>query len=98
MCLLILLQKLIKVVAVNSGDCGYLLYVLAGHTLQKWLIVFGEIERLVYEVDVNRLAIDAFQKTIWVGHLSPCYLLIKEQSLSQIRYMHVICWTGAVWW
>lgn len=64
----LLFQKLIKVTAVkNPGyeTCEWTLFILAGHTLQKWVLVPGEIERLIFEIDVNRFAVDGFQKTIW---------------------------------
>ncbi|KAL0269100.1 UNVERIFIED_CONTAM: hypothetical protein PYX00_006935 [Menopon gallinae] len=59
--------KLVKVTAVRNPayeGCEWVLYVLAGHTLQKWVLIKGELERLIFECDVNRFAVDAFQKTI----------------------------------
>lgn len=53
----------------NVGyDNEWMLYILAGHTLQKWILVDGELERLIFECDINQLGVEAFQKTIWVSH------------------------------
>lgn len=64
------LQKLVKVTAMRNpayDGCEWVLYVLAGHTLQKWVLIKGELERLVFECDINRFAVDAFHKTIGVS-------------------------------
>jgi hypothetical protein len=63
-------QKLVKVIAVNgsgleSGE--WRVYVLAEQSLQKWILVPGEVERLAYEFDVNRMVREAFHETVWVS-------------------------------
>jgi hypothetical protein len=63
-------QKLVKVVAVDGSGFNsdeWRLYVLAEQSLQKWILVLGEAERLVYECDVNRMVREAFQETVWVS-------------------------------
>ncbi|XP_021913246.1 nuclear pore complex protein Nup133 [Zootermopsis nevadensis] len=68
--------KLVKVVAVaGSGfeSDEWRVYVLAEQSLQKWILVPGEVERLVYEFDVNRMVREAFHETVWessVGSLT----------------------------
>ena len=42
------------------------LYVLASHTLQKWSLVVGEQERLVYECKLESFVVDNFIHNIWV--------------------------------
>lgn len=54
-----------KVAGVQRGS-SWILHVLAGHTLQQWLLAQGELQTLMYECDVNKLAVDAFLKTVWV--------------------------------
>ncbi|KAK6635816.1 hypothetical protein RUM44_001070 [Polyplax serrata] len=63
----VLETKLVKITVVkNVGyDNEWMLYILAGHTLQKWILVDGELERLIFECDINQLGVEAFQKTIW---------------------------------
>jgi hypothetical protein len=66
-----LFQKLVKVVAVaGSGfeSDEWRVYVLAEQSLQKWILVAGEVERLVYEFDVNRIVREAFHDTVWVSY------------------------------
>lgn len=58
-----------KVMAVSEGSTGYSLYILEGHTLQKWSFVVGEVERFVNELDLNRLAVDYFQENTDVSVL-----------------------------
>jgi len=63
-------QKLVKVVAVDGSGFGsdeWRVYVLAEQSLQKWLLVAGESERLVYECEVNRMVREAFRETVWVS-------------------------------
>lgn len=60
--------KLVKVIAVDGSGFEsdeWRVYVLAEHSLQKWILVPGEVERLVYEFDVNRMVREAFHETIW---------------------------------
>jgi hypothetical protein len=44
-------------------------YVLAEQSLQKWILVPGELERLMYEFDVNRIVREAFHETVWVSYI-----------------------------
>jgi len=63
-------QKLVKVVAVDGSGFGsdeWRVYVLAEQSLQKWLLVAGEAERLMYECEVNRMVREAFRETVWVS-------------------------------
>jgi hypothetical protein len=63
-------QKLVKVVAVDGSGLDsdeWRVYVLAEQSLQKWILVPGEVERLVYEFDVNRMVREAFHETVWVS-------------------------------
>ncbi|KAJ9592509.1 hypothetical protein L9F63_015826, partial [Diploptera punctata] len=60
--------KLVKVVAVDGKGFEFdewRVYVLAEHSLQKWILVPGEVERLVFEFDVNRMVREAFHETVW---------------------------------
>lgn len=61
-------------------SCEWILYILAGHTLQMWVLVGGELERLVFECDINQLAVDAFQKTIWVKLNKTFFLLLYKNK------------------
>jgi hypothetical protein len=63
-------QKLVKVVAVDGSGFDsdeWRVYVLAEQSLQKWILVPGEAERLVYECEVNRMVREAFHETVWVS-------------------------------
>ncbi|XP_069672597.1 nuclear pore complex protein Nup133 isoform X3 [Periplaneta americana] len=60
--------KLVKVVAIDGSGFEadeWRVYVLAEQSLQKWALVPGEVERLIYEFDVNRIVREAFHETIW---------------------------------
>ncbi|XP_067007277.2 nuclear pore complex protein Nup133 [Anabrus simplex] len=60
--------KLAKVAAVSIREGrtgGWCVYVLAEHSLQKWTLYPGEVEKLVYECDINRIVRDAFCDTVW---------------------------------
>jgi hypothetical protein len=62
----------VKVVAVaGSGfeSDEWRVYVLAEQSLQKWILVPGEVEKLVYEFDVNRMVREAFHETVWVSYI-----------------------------
>lgn len=48
--------KLVKIVAVRSGETAtddWNIYVLAEHSLQKWLLSSGETETLLFECDIS---------------------------------------------
>jgi hypothetical protein len=60
----------VKVVAVDGlglDSDEWRVYILAEQSLQKWILVPGEVERLVYESDVNRMVREAFHETVWVS-------------------------------
>ena len=64
-------QKLVKVVAVDGSRFEFnewRVFVLAEQSLQKWILVPGEVERLIYEFDVNRMVREAFHETVWVSY------------------------------
>ncbi|XP_075222739.1 nuclear pore complex protein Nup133 isoform X2 [Lycorma delicatula] len=57
--------KLVKMVTVSvSSDGEWEVLVLAGHSLQKWLIFSKEPEHLVYECDITRTIREAFNSFI----------------------------------
>lgn len=63
------LQKLIKVVTVhgevNSKD-SWKVYVLAEHSLQKWIVSSGQQDILIFESDISCLIRESFCTSIWV--------------------------------
>lgn len=44
----------------ESGSSEWNVIVLAGHSLQKWQLATGFMERLIYEADIGRPIRDAF--------------------------------------
>ncbi|XP_017772484.1 PREDICTED: nuclear pore complex protein Nup133 [Nicrophorus vespilloides] len=52
--------RLVRVL--NERNC---IYVLAGHSLQKWQVGSGDAEHLVYVTDLSRQVKDSFVSSLW---------------------------------
>lgn len=98
--------KLVKVVTVGeSGSSEWNVIILAGHSLQKWQLGTGFMERLIYEADIGRPIRDAFldsqieAQDLWLldmqGTNSGIMLLVaaaNSQASTQLHYALVtIC-------
>lgn len=46
-------------------DNTWTIYVLAGHSLQKWLLSTQEPEQLVSDTELNRLVRNSFHSAVW---------------------------------
>lgn len=62
--MLIFLQRLVRVLTVLNGDGTWTAFVLAGHSLQKWMIS-TETEQLITVSELNRLVRDSFHNAVW---------------------------------
>lgn len=51
--------------AVPSPENTYTVYVLAGHSLQKWKLSSVEPEQLIFVAELNRLVRESFHMTVW---------------------------------
>ncbi|KAJ8925587.1 hypothetical protein NQ315_009427 [Exocentrus adspersus] len=57
--------RLVRVLAVPNSDRTWTVFILAGHSLQKWILSTTETEQLVSVSELNRLARDSFHNAIW---------------------------------
>lgn len=48
-----------------SDDQQWILYVSAGHVLQKWKLTSGKPEHLTYMTDLSRLLREGFSSAVW---------------------------------
>lgn len=58
-------QRLVRVLSVPNKDGTWIIYVLAGHSLQKWLLSIQEPEQLVCVTELHRLVRDSFHSAVW---------------------------------
>lgn len=87
-----LFQKLVKVVTMGEGNIGcgeWNVMVLAGHSLQKWQLYTGDMERLVYEVDLGRPIREAFLDIQIVSYLLRTLLSIDILVIT-ITFMETV--------
>ncbi|VEN43093.1 unnamed protein product [Callosobruchus maculatus] len=59
--------RLVRVLSVPSIDGAYTIYVLAGHSVQKWQIKHREQDQLAWACDVSRPVRDRFRAAVWPG-------------------------------
>ncbi|KAK4884014.1 hypothetical protein RN001_000285 [Aquatica leii] len=57
--------RLVRVLTVQENENSWLVYVLAGHSLQKWRLSANKEELLIFIVELNQLIRDGFRSTIW---------------------------------
>ncbi|XP_018569025.1 nuclear pore complex protein Nup133 [Anoplophora glabripennis] len=57
--------RLIRVLSVLNKDGSWTVFVLAGHSLQKWILSTTETEQLVCVSELNRLVRDSFHNAVW---------------------------------
>ncbi|CAH0552008.1 unnamed protein product [Brassicogethes aeneus] len=57
--------RLVRVLSLSNNDNTWTVYVLAGHSLQKWVLSLGEPEQLVFVAELNRLVRDNFHHAVW---------------------------------
>ncbi|XP_049818107.1 nuclear pore complex protein Nup133 isoform X2 [Aethina tumida] len=58
--------RLVRVLSVtNKEDNTWTVYVLAGHSLQKWSLSDRDTENLVFYAELNRLVRDSFHNAVW---------------------------------
>lgn len=55
--------------SVPNKDSTWTVYVLAGHSLQKWLLSTQEAEQLVSVTELNRLVRDSFHTAVWENYV-----------------------------
>ena len=58
-----------------------LVFVLTAHSLQKWLIIKDDPDKLFYSCDIDAVAKEAFANKVWVSNrsfiaLSRCIALL----------------------
>lgn len=58
-------QRLVRVLTVSSSDNFWTVFVLAGHSLQKWRLSAKEPEQLIFVAELNRLVRDGFHMAVW---------------------------------
>lgn len=51
--------------SVPNNDGTWTVFVLAGHSLQKWILSTTETEQLVSVSELNRLVRDSFHNAVW---------------------------------
>lgn len=51
--------------SVPNSDGTWTVFVLAGHSLQKWILSTSETEQLVSVSELNRLVRDSFHNAVW---------------------------------
>ncbi|XP_057660912.1 nuclear pore complex protein Nup133 [Diorhabda carinulata] len=56
--------RLVRVLSVPNKDSTWTIYVLAGHSLQKWILSNQDNEQLVFMSDLNRAVREKFQTTL----------------------------------
>lgn len=54
-----------RVLTVPSSDNTWTVFVLAGHSLQKWHLSSKEPEQLIFVAELNRLVREGFHMTVW---------------------------------
>lgn len=60
------MQRLVRVLTVSSTDRNtWTVFVLAGHSLQKWRLSTKEPEQLIFVAELNRLVRDGFHMSVW---------------------------------
>ncbi|KAJ8938499.1 hypothetical protein NQ318_005163 [Aromia moschata] len=57
--------RLVRVLSVPNNDNTWTVYVLAGHSLQKWHLFATESEQLLSVAELNRLVRDGFHNAVW---------------------------------
>ncbi|CAH1116722.1 unnamed protein product [Phaedon cochleariae] len=57
--------RLVRVLSVPNKKGTWIVYVLAGHSLQKWILSNQEPEQLVSISELNRLVRDRFHSVVW---------------------------------
>lgn len=75
--------RLVRVHSVSNQNGCWTVFILAGHSLQKWNIATNEPEQLIYMVELNRLVSDNFRSAIGdscVGELDTWILDIQHDN------------------
>ncbi|KAJ8941363.1 hypothetical protein NQ314_010426 [Rhamnusium bicolor] len=57
--------RLVRVLSVPNSDGTWIVYVLAGHSLQKWILSTSDAEQLVSVAELHRLVRDSFHAAVW---------------------------------
>lgn len=68
---LVRLQRLVRVLTVAGEEDEWTVYIVAGHSLQKWHMSLDEPERLAFVVELNKFVRDGFHSTVfdrWDDH------------------------------
>lgn len=57
--------RLVRVLSTPGKDGYWIVYVLAGHSLQKWILSSFESEQLVFISDLTRIVKEKFHSLVW---------------------------------
>ncbi|KAK5648850.1 hypothetical protein RI129_003742 [Pyrocoelia pectoralis] len=57
--------RLVRVLTVQESENAWIVYVLAGHSLQKWKLQSNNEEQLIFVTELSRLIRDSFCATVW---------------------------------
>ncbi|XP_023018139.1 nuclear pore complex protein Nup133 [Leptinotarsa decemlineata] len=57
--------RLVRVLSIPNKDSTWTIYVLAGHSLQKWILSNHDNEQLVSITELNRMVRDQFHSAVW---------------------------------
>ena len=82
------MQKLVQVLGAtyDHDPEEKLVFVLTAHSLQKWLLISDEPDKLYYSCDIDALVKEAFANNVWVSILLPSrhhlkYCLVSQRAL-----------------
>lgn len=50
---------------VPASEGAWTVFVLAGHSLQKWRLADGEPEKLVFVAELDRMVREGFHAAVW---------------------------------
>ncbi|KAF5282596.1 hypothetical protein FQA39_LY05003 [Lamprigera yunnana] len=57
--------RLVRVLSVQGNDNTWVVYVLAGHSLQKWKLSSSDGVQFIFVVELNQFIRDGFRDAIW---------------------------------
>lgn len=75
--------RLVRVHSISDQNEGWTVFILAGHSLQKWKISSNQPEQLIYMVELNRLVRDHFRSAMGencVGELDTWILDLQHDK------------------
>ncbi|CAG9859414.1 unnamed protein product [Phyllotreta striolata] len=57
--------RLVRILSTKDADQNWIIYVLAGHSLQKWMLSNYETDQLMFMVDLTRIVKEKFHSVVW---------------------------------